>query len=146
MAVWDGSHVLKHLVIKPPGPDKACYEERVHLIRKTTRKVCAFYKPDLAIIEAPSYGPSPPIGLWMTYGVVKHGLWSMGQPFYDGIAPTTLKVYFTGNARASKDEMVARALKWLPDLTDKDHDIADALALAQYGYDNYETLTEEVSG
>lgn len=142
LVVWDGESVLKHLVIKPPGPQKACFEKRADYIILCIELQIEAWQPDLVVIEAPSYGPSPPIGLWQIYGIVKHFLWGIEQPFYDAIAPTALKKSFTGSGRASKDDMIAVARQWLPDLTSKDDDVADALALAQYGYDNYESIIE----
>lgn len=52
---------------------------------------------------------------------------------YIGVASSTLKKWATGNGRAAKYEMVAAANeKFGLRLSDKDHDAADALLIAEY--------------
>jgi Holliday junction resolvasome RuvABC endonuclease subunit len=57
------------------------------------------------------------------------------------IAPGTLKKEATGNGRASKPEMLAKARETFPECPN--HDVADAYFLARLAYDCYEDLVEE---
>ncbi len=48
------------------------------------------------------------------------------------VAPSTLKKWATGNGRAGKIHMVAKAMRLAPDITDDNE--ADAVLVAEYGF------------
>lgn len=98
---------------------------------------------DLVVIEGASYG-SKGSGVEQLSALrlmVRHRLWRMAVPFAL-VAPPTLKLYTTGNGKATKPQMVAavdeRHMTGFASVKVKDgrDDLADAFALAAMGYDH----------
>lgn len=128
-------------------PDRPI-EERLHRI---VSEVNAFtMSADLAVIEDAATSRSGPghQELSALRLMVRTSLWNWDVPFAM-VRPNTLKLIATGNGRASKDEMVAAVdgrhgtnLALLPKSHGR-YDLADALALAEAGYDHIgQPLTE----
>ena len=97
------------------------------------------HRPDIACIEGYAMGQrgrrevAGELG-----GVIRLSLYQKGIEGLYIVPPSTLKLYTTGNGRASKEEMVAAvADRWGWDCG-KEHDQADALALARAGIDMWE--------
>lgn len=71
-------------------------------------------------------------------GVVKHRLYLAEAPV-DMKTSTHLKKEFTGNGRAGKPQMIAKARSLWPRCPDNE-DVADAFSAACYADDHYEEL------
>lgn len=138
LAVVKGKKVTKAEAVHPPGPQKACLEERLELILNRTLYLAAGV--DLTVIEGPAYSrPNAAIAMGQLSGVVRLALWQRQHPFVI-VGPRTVKLHATGSGNASKDQMV-EAARVLYDTTD--HNVADAILLARYGEDKYDELVEE---
>jgi len=96
---------------------------------------------DLVVVEGPSFGSGQAIrqnghheraGLWW---LVTHQLWGVGVPFAV-IPPATLKRYATGKGNATKDAVLAAAIRRYPQVGFDGNDQADALILAAMGADH----------
>jgi len=94
----------------------------------------------LVVVEGPSYGSASGTrqgghheraGLWW---LVTHKLWTEGVDVAV-VAPAALKRYATGKGNASKDQVLAAAVRRWPDI-DMDNNGADALWLAAMGRDH----------
>jgi Holliday junction resolvasome RuvABC endonuclease subunit len=92
----------------------------------------------LVAVEGPSYGSASLGGheelSWLR-GTVQRELWLRGIPFVV-VSPASLKMFATGNGRASKDEVHAAAEAWhgAPiegPVKNSKYDMADALWLAR---------------
>lgn len=118
-------------------------EERIAYIALTIMEEWRDAQPDLVLIEGYSYGSKGRAlsGLHELGGVVKHHLWAVNA-LWIPIAPTTNKTYSTGNHRADKNQMLARARMMWPACPN--HDVADAFLLARYGLRKYDELVESV--
>lgn len=125
------------------GRDGASYTQRSTRIVSQARAVMAALSPtnrywdyrsiNLAVIEGPSYGDNMPsnhdrAGLW--WGVVS-ALLAKRIPIAV-IAPSTLKLWWTGNGAASKLDMLNAAMVRVREPVSTS-DEADALALAYAG-------------
>lgn len=91
-------------------------------------------KPDLVVLEdyAPnSLGTNSTIRSAEAGGVVRTHL-TLRHHDWRTVAPNTLKKYATGNGRATKEEMVTRAIE-LGAAATITHDEADAYFLRRYG-------------
>ncbi len=102
-----------------------------HAIRELTSSV------QLVVMEGPSYG-SIGAGFHERAGLhwlVVDRLWRHGIPLAI-CPPTSLKAYATGRGNASKDEVLAAAIRRLPGFTASDNNEADAAWLAAIGLDH----------
>lgn len=117
-------------------------EERLdRLTRAVVRYVLSGDLPVLAVIEGSSFGSRGP-GHEETATLrlmVRHRLWRLAIPFAI-VPPTTLKLFTTGEGRASKQQM-AEAMRGVfrgdigsIKVKDGRYDVADATALAAMGY------------
>lgn len=93
----------------------------------------------LVLIEGPSYGSAngqsghhERAGLWW---IVTYRLWQE-QVTTVTIPPTNLKMYATGKGNASKDAVLAAAIRRYPDVQFDGNDQADGLILAAIGADH----------
>jgi Holliday junction resolvasome RuvABC endonuclease subunit len=99
---------------------------------------------DLAVIEAGAFSRGAQSEaaeiLSALRFMVRHRLWRLNIP-YAMVAPSTLKLYTTGDGKATKQQMVAavderhRAHLATVKVKDGRYDMADSLALAAMGYD-----------
>jgi Holliday junction resolvasome RuvABC endonuclease subunit len=118
---------------------------KTHLDRnRRIRAVCnavinridTLHKPiNLAVIEDQlEHGPMLPSAL--DRSAVWNGIYSALDARKIPVAvinPSTLKVWVTGHGRASKGEMLTTVRAWWPGATIRNHDQADAAALALIG-------------
>lgn len=117
-------------------------EVRLHeIISEIGRFADAGVPVRLAVIEGPAWSKVSGVGheeLSALRVMVRHRLWRLNIP-YAMVPPTTLKLWTSGNGRATKPEMVAAvADRFGHDLTgikvkDGRYDLADATALAAMG-------------
>lgn len=99
---------------------------------------------DYIFLESPSYNSVNTNDAFKEgYGLIKHYARKEGIK-YELIPPITSKLYFTGNARAEKQDMINRAVHQFGkqvefDIISKKHqeDIADALSLYSLGVDYF---------
>lgn len=99
------------------------------------------HRPDLIAIEGASFGSTTGQAqerAWLR-GAVYLELYAIGVPFVE-VAPTSLKLYATGNGRASKTDVVQSVRRHYGEhfdipLREADgrEDVADAIALAAMG-------------
>lgn len=92
------------------------------------------YWPDLAVIEAPSYGSHTGSqhergGLWWA---VADMLWGLGIPIAT-VSPKGRAKYATGKGNTGKDEVLAAAIKRYVQFDITSNDVADAVILAAMG-------------
>ena len=92
---------------------------------------------DLVVVEGMSLGTKPQPGLDQ-----RAGLWWLTMEAIDGndipwieVPPSTLKRYATGVGNASKDAVLAAAVRRFPAIDVTGNDEADALWLCQIGAD-----------
>jgi crossover junction endodeoxyribonuclease RuvC len=95
----------------------------------------------LVVIEGPSFGSGTTSrqsgqhergGLWW---LVTYRLWHREIPFAV-VPPATLKKYATGKGKATKDAVLAAAIRRYPNVSFDGNDQADALILAAMGADH----------
>lgn len=121
------------------GRDGASYDNRSDRIVSQARAIITaiHYRkpaPDLAVIEGPAYGQNLPsnhdrAGLWW-------GIYSAlrAKKIPTAVcAPQTRAKWATGKGNAQKADVLAAVRLWWPNHTIRNHDIADALALATIG-------------
>ncbi|PQM51814.1 hypothetical protein C5U48_12875 [Mycolicibacter virginiensis] len=119
------------------GRDGASYDHRSRRIVsqcRTITGILATWTLDLAVIEGPAYAHANAYthdgaGLWW-------GLYSALRARKIPtavIAPKTRARWATGNGNADKKAVLAAVRTWWPNTTIRNHDIADALALATIG-------------
>lgn len=122
------------------GPDEPMEARFDRLLRGCVSFALTGGGTGLAVIEGPSYG-SQGQGREVLDALriaLRHRLWRLDIP-YAMVPPTTLKLWTSGNGRATKPEMVAAvADRFGHDLTgikvkDGRYDLADATALAAMG-------------
>jgi crossover junction endodeoxyribonuclease RuvC len=118
-------------------------EERIAYIVLMVMEEWRESQPDIVLIEGYSFGSKGRAlsGLHELGGVMKHHLWA-AEALWLPIAPTALKTYSTGNHRADKEAMLARARMMWPACPN--HDVADAFLLARLGMRRYDKLVESV--
>lgn len=118
------------------GHDSDSYEDRSDRVVAQTRLICSLIPTDtdLALIEGPAYKSVTGhafdrAGLWRgVYAALRHRRTPIAV-----VAPPTLKVWATGRGHADKDTVHTETrLRW-PGLRIRNHDEADALALAEIG-------------
>jgi crossover junction endodeoxyribonuclease RuvC len=110
-------------------------------------KVMAFvddYRPDLVIIEGPSFGsvnghPHDRSGLW--WGMVSR-LLVLDYPVVE-IPPSCRMKYATGKGQAKKDIVLAAAIKRYADANITGNDVADAVILCAMGSRNLGVPVED---
>lgn len=128
------------------GDNLAARNERLALIRQTVISDCILFKPDLVVIEAPSYGSQ--------HGAQhdRSGLWWLvvQDVFRNGfnvatVSPNGRAKYGTGRGNAPKDEVLAAVLRRYSrdDLPIADNNQADAVLLAAMGSRYLGHLVEE---
>ena len=97
---------------------------------------------DLVVVEGPSFGSGANSrqaghhergGLWW---LVTYRLWRKAVPFAV-VPPATLKRYATGKGNATKDAVLAAAIRRYPAVEFDGNDQADALVLAAMGADHH---------
>lgn len=124
-----------------PGHDGATYQARSRRVRATCRAVTDYLWPihnafgiDLAVIEGPAY--SSHNGHAFDRAALWHGLFGALEAKHVPlavIAPKTLKLWATGSGSAEKAAVFEIVRAWWPDASIRNHDIADAAALATAG-------------
>ena len=117
---------------------------RTDFVIRSVFKAIRQYKPDLIAVEAPAFHPVRGMD---TRGLEVAGAVKWALHFKDVVfvlvGTGTLKKFATGSGNAGKDAMVAAAREWLPEL--KDHNQADAMFLAKYAAENYDSMVIETS-
>lgn len=124
------------------SPDGKSHQHRSRRVRAVCQSVLLHVTqgshglwPDLVVIEGIlEHGPMLPsaIDRHQLWGGIYGGLDAKNIPVVV-INPSTLKVWVTGHGRASKGEMLTAVRAWWPNITIRNHDIADAAALAAIG-------------
>lgn len=115
--------------------------ERVHDLTVQVAAACQC-QPQLAVIERPWIGEDKAtLPLADLHGVIKQWLWYQGIP-YVYVVGATLKVYATGDGRASKDDVVRAVRLTYGYLLGgpsgvADHNAADAFVLLAMALDHY---------
>lgn len=119
------------------------YPERMTRIRQVRRWAAAQLdevRPDLLVLEGPSYNSKETVSAWDR----AHLWWSVletaeGLRIPTGIAPpASVKKYATGNGNCGKFDMIGSAVRAMPhlEIAGPDADgLADAAWLAALGYD-----------
>lgn len=161
VVVYDGSRVLRHGCLETePVPKSAkdratklrvrqdgsrvfrgSREERIEWVARRVASTVRKFGPDLFVcVEGYSYGSkgSSMTDLAEMRGVILNRLLRAGIQ-WDIIAPPTLKKLATGNGRADKAEMVAKAQDEWPGCPDNDN-VADAFWLAFEAHKRHEAL------
>lgn len=107
---------------------------RLELIRVTIMERAWGIEPDLAVIEAPSYGSKfgsqhDRSGLWW---LVVKSLGDAGVPVAT-VSPNGRAKYGTGKGNAPKDEVLAAVVRNYPNVAVDNNNVADAVLLAAMG-------------
>jgi Holliday junction resolvasome RuvABC endonuclease subunit len=98
--------------------------------------------PDLAVVEAPTYGTGAEAGTWeraWLWGAVVSELHDAGVPTML-VTPHTIRKYITGSAatsgarKVSKDMVLAGVIRRFPKARVDGNDVADALAAAAIAF------------
>lgn len=103
-------------------------DEVMRFIYDTAR----FDEPHEICVEQPSYASSGGSG-WDRAGywwILTNELWDAFEITPVEVAPTSLKVYVTGDGKSSKAQMIATLARMQPDVDLKTDDEADAFGLA----------------
>lgn len=124
-------------VISKPSPGKNPYEAKLDRFQFITRRILHKFVDDdetRVFLEGPSYGSA---------GQATHDIagnwWLLYEALtYDGcfitvVPPAVVKMYATGKGNASKDAVLAAAIKRYPDIDIPGNDIADAVILMAIG-------------
>jgi crossover junction endodeoxyribonuclease RuvC len=129
-----------------PGTGGRPLHEQIAAISHVVRRSCGWaphgtvWQPDLAVIEGTftrMNGSDYPLHALHSY--IKQWLWQRSIPYVD-VAPTTLKVWATGNGNALKPQVIAAMIATyghLVSIDPKDDNQADALALLTMGMFKY---------
>lgn len=126
----DGIQVIR-VKSKPTSDDTSA---RLTRLRDQASRVALLVKgADLIVMEGPAFGKNNAMthmlaGFWW---LLAHGLEKTAPIAV--VAPGTLKKFATGKGNASKDEVLAAAVRGFPDVNVTGNDEADALALAALG-------------
>src|SRR5687768_1074608 len=125
VCVWDGDVVYTCTIQIPDLPGQP--ERRIHRIAKRIREITDRYDPVFIAIEGYAFSRN---NNWAAIihelgGVVKNRLY-LGKHLFTLLPPNSLKLYATGNGRASKEDMIRAAAPWLET---RDDNQADALHL-----------------
>ncbi len=138
MALVQNGKVKAAKAVKPPGPQKACLEERLDLIVREIITLAGHV--DLSVMEGPAFSKAnAAIAMGQVAGVIRLALWRSGYPFVI-VGPRTVKLFATGSGNASKAQMCEAARVHYDT---KDHNLCDAVWLAFYGEAKYDELVEE---
>lgn len=106
-------------------------EPRLALIHDRTNEVVKACRPEFAVIESlPANAMSAGL-TGQAQGVIRYVLQVNGIPYLE-LAPSSVKKMFTGNGKASKEEMIERAGEH--GVRVKNSDEADAYAMAWCGH------------
>ena len=100
----------------------------------TIMKIVNSYKPNLVILEGPTFGVQKTISIFQLgelAGVVKEKLFIQNIPFII-VPPSVLKKFITGKGNAPKDIMMLKIYKKYG-IEFENNNLADAYALARYG-------------
>lgn len=159
LVVWDGERILRRRRYKtfPVTPGEGLKEaprgqlaqdrfkgdddERIEWLRKKIAMNIRKFKPSIVVIESKHFaakGSAKKVD--ELQGVVKNHLLRKDM-IYVLVAPPTLKKFATGDARASKMEMIVAAKKF--DRTLGTDDEADALHLARIGIEQFDALIDK---
>lgn len=132
--VMDSRHVVLSAMLVNTTPECGNDMLRFNLITACLRELVVRWEPDLAVIENYAYDkPQGVARMAELGGQVKGMLWRTHVD-YICIPPSSLKLYFTGNGRADKPEMIEVAQQWIEGLDQPD--IADATACAAWGLEH----------
>lgn len=123
-------------------PEEQTLPQRVRRVDYVAGAVIeAVYRADLIVIEGASFGSTTGQAqerAWLR-GAIYLALYELGVEFVE-VAPTSLKLYATGNGRASKTHVVQSVRRHYGEhfdiplrKTDGREDVADAIALAAMG-------------
>jgi Holliday junction resolvasome RuvABC endonuclease subunit len=121
-----------------PKEFKSC--DKLDFVIHDYMKLCANEDIKYVFLEAPSFNSSNSNSEFKSgYGVLTWFARQVGIP-YLLVPPISLKLFFTGNARAEKSEMVQQAVKLYGNTIDFDsiskkhrEDVSDALSLFTLG-------------
>ena len=123
------------------GPKGKAHRDRLHRFLLIGIDIDGFFeesfggeKPDLAVIEGPSYASSGSgtwerAGLW--WSIISY-LEGSGLPIVE-VPPSVRCKYATGRGNASKDEVTVAAVRRYPHAPIEDNNQADAVILAAIG-------------
>lgn len=113
-----------------------------HVVRRSCGNAALMYpwKPDLVVVEGTfTRMNASDYPLHALHSQIKQWLWQRSIPYVD-VAPTTLKVWATGNGKALKPEVIAAVIATyghLISINPKDDNQADAVALLTMGLFKY---------
>ena len=122
--------------IKTAGKKDAPLADRAHRLLRIIDQATLGDRPDLVVIEGPSFGQQRQsgqhdrAGLW--WQTVIHFEVGENVPVVE-VPPALLKRYATGKGNAGKDEVLAAVVRRYPDVPVTGNDEADALVLAAMG-------------
>lgn len=141
IVVWNGDRVLR--ARNPKSTPKTGSEGvRYKLVLREVLRAVRKAEPVLVAIERNAHMSKFKDDRNVELnGIVKWELARRDVP-YTLVAPNTLKLFATGNGRASKSEMLAAA-RLIYSKCPND-DVADALHLARYAYEHYDSDDEEL--
>lgn len=145
---WCDGHIITTTVVTTPADPTAARHHTIVmrlLAMRETDGVTPMARNTLVVIEAPIHpsgdkvvNRTVPLDLFALRAVIYHGLYSTGIPWVE-VHPATLKLYATGNGRASKPDMLVAARGRLGTrFFAEDHNQADAgwlmaMGVAAYG-------------
>lgn len=123
-------------------PKDGLDEHRRALILRELRRTCRKCKPNLVVIEEYAFSRHSRSRSQLAElgGCVKQYLHTH-DVLFTSMSSMTIKKFATGNGRAEKAEMVAAAQAIDPRIVDDN--VADALHLARWGFENFGNLVEE---
>lgn len=116
-------------------------DERIEYITAKCMRAWNHFRPQITVIEGYAFGAkgNALTALHELGGVMKNKLLAV-EAVYVIVPPAQLKLFATGNGRASKEWMVEAAQEIWPDCPSEDE--ADALHAAKLGVKDYAKLTE----
>lgn len=145
-AAWDGGEFVAWGTIETVSAEPL--GGRLNQIDKQSRRVLKALNPALILMEGGGFHPASGADNRPAYatGVILLRIYRLG--FRLAVRqPNVIKKAWTDDGNASKDQMVAVALEYVPALEDltkvRRQNVADAMAMAKTAYDLYELLLEE---
>jgi crossover junction endodeoxyribonuclease RuvC len=144
LARWHDGHIVVTTVSTPVGELSAARHHTIVMRILGMRGTNTIKPATLVVIESPILprgedvkNRQVPLDLFALRAVIYHGLYSYGIPWVE-VHPSTLKLYATGNGRASKADMLTAARGRLgKHLFAADHNEADAAWLMAMGVGQY---------